>query len=278
MTDRALFIGIDAYKFSPLQGCVADAEALAKRVAFGWADDQQTEKFKWGDMSICTDKRAHSEGFKSRLSWLGDGLKRGDRMVLTYSGHGFHVPVRNEDSYEVDGLIEGLCPVNWDPDDDDSWIIDVDFIDVLSSIPEGVNAVAFLDSCFGGGMANRGTPADVVSRHYPIERIPDFMGRLEAAREKKVGIASLIRSGGFPHVAFIEGCQEWQTCSETTLGGTRRGVASYFMEQVMAKRCNDPLEDVVSSLADEIRAAGFQQVPRIVGPNEILSVPFGTRL
>lgn len=277
MTDRIVVAGIDTYEGAPLQGCVADAEEDAKKHAFGWAEGLFEElRFKWKDISLVTNHRAHSQGLKDRLGWLVQDLKAGDRAAFFFSGHGAFYPVRDKKYYEVDGLVEMLCPCDFKPDDDDTWLVDVDFVDYFDGIPAGVNFVIFLDSCFSGGMSNRGL-SNQASRHYPLESTPDFYVRLEAAREKAVKTAGLLRAGSFANVAVVECCQEDQTSSEANLDG-RRGVGTYFFWRTLEGMADKPLAEVVDATAAVIKRAGFAQVPRLTGPDAILSAPYMHRL
>lgn len=82
------------------------------------------------------------------------GLRRGDRFVLTYSGHGSFVPDRNGD--EIDGFDEVLCPSDYQS----RVVTDDDLSRVFDSAALGVRKTFLSDSCHSGTV-NRFAPLAV---------------------------------------------------------------------------------------------------------------------
>jgi hypothetical protein len=277
MTDRFLGIGINAYPGAPLRGCIPDIQQCCDLVVGGWGASELN--FSWRDLAACTDRRAHAEGFRARLIRLVAGAKPGDRLLFWYSGHGSQVPIRSDYSGEIDDLTEVLCPYDFSYDDEDTWIIDADFIDVFGSVPPGVNCVVVLDSCFSGGMVNQRAIGNVpTGRAYPIDSCIDFSVRLNGAKQGTIKPDSLIKTPKIPNVAFVLGCQEEQTCADAMIKEEYRGALSFYLWSAIAAFPDKSLADVVKIAARMLKNAEFNQVPSVVGPADLLSKPFMSKL
>lgn len=86
--DRALLIGIDKYPNLPnglqLTGSVNDAKFLANvaRDLWGFAPDQ---------IKLLLDQQATASNIRAAIEdWLIKGTQSGDRVLLTFSGHGYY--------------------------------------------------------------------------------------------------------------------------------------------------------------------------------------------
>lgn len=142
MAKKALLIGIN-YVDSPykLKGCHNDVGALRDlaiaRFAHYAADSLKsviTEKFGFpaANVKILRDSGKPGEEMPTKanimaaVSWLAEGAKPGDRLMMHFSGHGGQV--KDEDGDEEDGYdgtsstisffslsvtLEGLIPCDW---------------------------------------------------------------------------------------------------------------------------------------------------------------------
>jgi metacaspase-1 len=282
MKDSVLLIGINTYPGAPLNGCVPDIKAWCDRLVGGELEARGRDFKIDSNFAACTDERAHAMGYRERLARLVLDAKPGDRILFAYSGHGAQVPVR-DGMGEVDNEMEVLCPHDFTFDDQDTWITDVDFIDVFSQVPEGVNCTIVLDSCFSGGMfagaaKNRALEHPLRNRAFPLAGLVDYDVRKAAARARGVGVRKVIDRAALKNVAVIEGCQESQTCADAWLGVGYQGALTYYLLQALFDDLDRPLTETVAATAGKIKAAGFEQVPMVTGPELILSKPFGTRL
>ncbi len=117
MAKRAVLIGINKYQVpgSDLNGCVNDVKNLsgALRAYYG---------FKSKDITVLTDLQATKKAMQSAIQKLVVSGKKGDVLVLHYSGHGSNVPDDNGD--EADKRDEILCPTDLDWKDTlrDDWL------------------------------------------------------------------------------------------------------------------------------------------------------------
>jgi hypothetical protein len=279
MTTKVLIVGINKYPNAPLRGCYADAEDTANRL------------YKYGvgfrDQDGVTNERATCFGIGYRLMRLVRSLNPGDRGALFFSGHGFQLPMRNSD--EVDGMVEGLCPVDFDPDKPITWILDREFISMLDDIKDGVDFTVVLDSCFSGGMTDyryhtesdqdeiRTVKTGISSRAYPIEKRIDFKIRTEAAKERKIRPLPFIKSvsSSCPNVCFMVGCGEGQTCADAYFPDVRyRGAFTKMLWDTLAASPQLSRREVIEITREELKSAGFSQTPEIYGPDELILKPF----
>ncbi len=102
MTRQALLIGINRYKIpgADLRGCVNDVrnmEAVLTRHC----------GFKPGDITKLTDLAATKKAMQAAIRDLVRNARKGDVLLLHYSGHGSNVPDANGD--EADHRDEILC-------------------------------------------------------------------------------------------------------------------------------------------------------------------------
>src|SRR5688572_22831705 len=109
MAKRALLIGINKYLIpgADLRGCVNDVKDLSAALIEFYG-------FKRQDISMLLDGAATQKAMTAGIKALLRGAKKGDVLILHYSGHGSNVPDDNKD--EADGRDETLCPtdLNWD--------------------------------------------------------------------------------------------------------------------------------------------------------------------
>jgi hypothetical protein len=276
MTNLALGIGINTYPGAPLNGCVPDIKAFVDAIQTPDIMRDRVFTFEQDVVRACTDERADAQGFRDRLQATVTNAKPGDRIAIWYSGHGAQIPVRN-DAGEPDNEMEVLCPYDFSFDDSDSQIRDIDFIDLFANIPAGCNCTIILDSCFSGGMiaggSKNGRAFEVRSRSYQITNF-DLKLRAQAAKARKATVVRLARRAELSNIAVVEGCQEYQTCADAWIGAGYRGAFSYYLWQAIIDDPERPLVLSVNAAAGKLKSAGYEQIPMITGPEEILSKPY----
>src|SRR4029079_10464078 len=118
-----------------------------------------------GDISMLTDFDATKKAIEEAISRLVSGAKRGDVLLLHYSGHGSNVPDDNNRD-EPDNRDEILCPTDldwYDPLRDD-WLRSV--FDGLSA---GVSLTVITDCCHSGTITRAIEPPDapIIERYLP---------------------------------------------------------------------------------------------------------------
>ncbi len=112
------------------------------------ANDMHELLLENGFVSIkLTTKEATRESVKSAILDSAKTLKKGDIMVIYYSGHGGKVPnVRSEYDFEYDNIDETWCL--WD-----AQLIDDELRNLWASFEEGVRILLLSDSCHSGSIA-----------------------------------------------------------------------------------------------------------------------------
>ena len=154
---KAVLIGINAYKGSPLRGCINDVIVMQQLLVkqFG---------FKQENIRILTDKEATKANIINNTKWLTQGVTSGDSIVFHYSGHGSQVMVDDwSSSDETDGRDEILCPIdlNWkDP------LRDHELGNYFKRVPKDCTTLVVLDCCHSGtGLRDGCVPGELQSEY-----------------------------------------------------------------------------------------------------------------
>jgi hypothetical protein len=111
-----------------LFGCQADAENL----------NRYMEELGWPPAAVWRDGECTTERLRNWFTSAAAEAKRGDRVFVSYSGHGSQVKDRNGD--EPDKLDETLCMWNKQLTDDQ-----IRFL--LTRFRPGVRVMMFIDAC-----------------------------------------------------------------------------------------------------------------------------------
>jgi len=154
--DRALIIGINRYPYlSPreqLSGPVNDARAMAALARDIWG-------FRPGQIKLLIDEQATSSNIIAAIrNWLIEGTSPGDRVLLSYAGHGYHQPDDNND--ELDGLDETLVP--FDVRHDGVRLVNMISDDQIGRLLAGLggrDVMLVIDSCHSGTISRALEPA-----------------------------------------------------------------------------------------------------------------------
>jgi hypothetical protein len=118
-----------------LAGCINDAHDMQRlAVAQGFQS------------SVLLDDAATAEAVIAAISGAASCLVSGDTLFLTYSGHGSHVPDRNDD--EADGQDETWCLY-------DRMLLDDELNALWAQFAAGVRVLMLSDSCHSGTVARR---------------------------------------------------------------------------------------------------------------------------
>ena len=139
---KLLVLGINTYKsVSSLRGCVTDTETIKAMLV-------EVFTFPEKNVKTLTNEQVVKPEVKKQLTWLFQGTKPGDRVVLHFSGHGSYVA--DKDGDEDDGRDELIALYDMDFDDPNSYLIDDEIRAWTDTKPKGVELTIVLDNCNSG--------------------------------------------------------------------------------------------------------------------------------
>jgi len=267
MSKKALLIGINRYRIpgSDLRGCVNDVRNMQSVLTSYYG-------FQSADITLLTDLAATTKAMRTAIAGLVKGAKRGDVLLLHYSGHGSNVPDDNGD--EADRRDEILCPTDLDWKDPlrDDWLRTT-----LDKLPAGVSLTAIMDCCHSGTNTRAIQPPDAPSIPRYLPNPWDIMaeesnrtlrgkvvGQLRAsaraARKKTDAVNANISE------LLITGCRDTQTSADAYIGGTYNGALTYHLVQTI-KQAKGQLSyrELHSQTLQQVKKGGYDQVPQLEG-------------
>ncbi|MBK9308550.1 MAG: caspase family protein [Nitrospira sp.] len=267
MAKRAVLIGINKYQVpgSDLNGCVNDVKNLSGvlKTYYGF-----TEK----DITTLTDLKATKKAMQAAIQKLIKSGKKGDTLLLHYSGYGSNVPDNNGD--EADNRDEILCPtdLNWkDTFRDDS------LRKAFNKLRKGVNLTVIMDCCHSGTITRIITPPDVPRRERflpcPLDLMATESGRrLRGTLRGQLGKAprgrkrkSDIVHADIPEM-LISGCRATQTSADAHIGGTYNGALTYYLvESIKEVEGTLTYRELHQRTMAKLKAEDFDQVPQLEG-------------
>ncbi len=252
--NRALLIGINDYPDpeNRLEGCVNDVFLMSAVL--------QECGFRPEEIRVVLNDRATASGVLERLEWLLDGADDGQNRVLFYSGHGAQIPGYGANG-EPDRLDECLVPYDFDWSREHA-VVDNQFYELYSQLPEDARFLAILDCCHSGGMTRDGSarvrglnPPDDI-RHRALRWNPQlemWESRLEGfeggkglssdASSRSSDVCRLGRRSRATARAYqpilLEACREKQFSYEYRHGVTSYGAFTYSLAQVFRQARKD---------------------------------------
>ncbi|HQX83078.1 MAG TPA: caspase family protein [Vicinamibacterales bacterium] len=284
--DRAVIVGINAYPvrtsgplkdFTPLDGCVNDARAIADFVV-------RKRGFNRSQVRLLTDAAATRKAMVAALRWLVKGARPGDRLLFYYSGHGTPFPMPGPHAHRHK-LHDAICPVDFD------WtgprlITDLDFEQIFEPLPEGVEFLWICDSCFSGGLARDFRTARALGRGIRTVALHHTVVKaLRAARARRRGKpAGLRRVVHRLNGALIAAATVEEYSWDWAFGRPKRshGVLTHYLLKALNAPGGRtaPLDEVVARVARTIRKSTAEyrtQHPEAMGAPAVLARPFLAR-
>ena len=275
MAKKALLVGINRYRIpgADLRGCVNDVKNL-RTVLTTYCG------FAGKDIKTLTDYAATTKAMRDAIATLVKGAKKGDVLLLHYSGHGANVPDKNGD--EADRRDEILCPTDLDWKDPllDDWLRTT-----FDRLPAGVNFTVIMDCCHSGTNTRAILPPDapVIPRYLPNPwdlmatesgrnlrgKVKGSLRRSTPARRKKDIVAVNI-----PEV-LVTGCRDTQTSADAEIGGSFNGALTYnLVATIKAARGKLTYRELHAGTVKRLKKGGFSQVPQLEGRAPNLDRPF----
>lgn len=268
MARKALLIGINRYKIpgADLRGCVNDVTNLKRALI-------QFCGFTEANIKTLLDYRATKAAMQSGIQRLIEGAKRGDVLVLHYSGHGSNVPDKNGD--EADHRDEILCPTNLDWKDPllDDWLRTT-----FDKLPEGASLSVIMDCCHSGTCTRAIQPPDApkLERYLPS---PWDLAAAESGRDLKGEVrGTLVPDSRSPRAVqkdvvavnipevLITGCRDTQTSADAYIAGTYNGALTYYLvKAIQDTKGKATYRDLHQRTLALLRKGRYDQVPQLEG-------------
>lgn len=252
MTQRALCIGINDYPGtdSDLAGCVNDAD--------DWAAALGERGFT---VSMLKDSAATREAMLSAMREHVEGARRGDVVVVTYSGHGTWVPDQDRD--EKDMRDEALCPHDLMTS---GAIIDDELFDLFSERERGVRVVLISDSCHSGTVCRFAPrlgdrPGQV--RFLPPETFLRNEEQVALARRASAA-ASMSRSR--QSALLLAGCRDTEYSYDASFSSRPNGAFTYVALRTLQElNRTATYREWMARIRQQLPSASYPQTPQLDG-------------
>lgn len=249
----ALCIGINDYPGtgSDLSGCVNDAK--------DWTAALKARGFA---CETLLDDEATGDAIRDRLRRLAKQARKGDIVVVTYSGHGSYV--FDEDGDEESGVDGTWCPYDVDDNGD---LLDDELGKIFRSRAKGVRWVVISDSCHSGTVA-RLKPSRSATRRARFLAPRVFLDAAKGISNEK---ALRMRRGGNPPGAkdalLLAGCQEWEYSYDASFDGRANGAFSYTALRALEALAPEATYDEwYARIRQELPTEEYPQEPNLVDP------------
>lgn len=195
------------------------------------------------------DKEVTCEAFKECLEGIIKLLVPGDTFVIQYSGHGTQINDRHGD--EQDGLDEALYLY-------DGVFTDDIFNRILSTLPENINCLVLLDSCFSGtATRNIKTRKKYITLGNILSSTRNIRRFLKSKEEDMKWVV-------------ISGCSEDQTSADAFISGKYNGAFTYYL--VKAYKDDITIGEWFERLKRYLPSRLYPQIPTIEGMHRLFEV------
>ncbi|KAK0193115.1 caspase domain-containing protein [Armillaria mellea] len=274
----AVLIGIDAYKISPLRGCVSDALTMESYLVKDLGVPKEriqrllgpTEHRSLNDSTV--PSRAN---IISSLHSLVDNpqIECGDNIIIYFSGHGSCYSPSDLDHGAGMGSIEALCPIDReDLDADDVLIPDISDREINCILKEisrtKGNHITFILDCCHSGSVTRGIDESGTRTIPPLPRasLKSMLSTAEEAMKSFAGYHSILEEDWCPDMTshvVLAACKEYQFAREVK---GKDGFNGFFTQALLSTlRSNNLTEE--STYIDLIRAlpGATYQSPVVAG-------------
>jgi hypothetical protein len=269
MAKRAVLIGINRYRVpgADLRGCVNDVKNVQKVLTeyYGFAGK---------DITVMTDLKATKEAMQAAIQKLVAGARKGDVLLLHYSGHGSNVP--DDDGDEAEEREEILCPTDLDWKDPfrDDWLRKT-----FDKLKSGVSLTVIMDCCHSGTNTRA-----VLSRNEPIKQrylpSPWDLVAVESGRKLRGAVKRELRASSrakrkksdVVHAdireLLVTGCRDTQTSADAFIKGSYNGALTYYLvESIREAKGKLTYRELHKRTLAKLKGE-YDQVPQLEGRRE----------
>ena len=267
MAKKALLIGVNRYRVpgADLRGCVNDVKNLKSALGDHCG-------FAQSDIRVLTDLDATTKAIQKGIAALVASGKKGDVLLLHFSGHGSNVP--DADGDEADRRDEILCPtdLDWKAPLLDDWLRKA-----FDRVRAGVNLTVIFDCCHSGTATRAVFPPDAPSipRYLPSPwdlvasesgrslrgRAVSGLYRSRRAKRKKSDV--VIADIG---EVLVSGCRDTQTSADAYIDGSYNGALTYYLAAALrAEKGKVTYRELHEQTLKGLARGGYSQVPQLEG-------------
>ena len=268
---HALIIGIDAYPYSPLSGCVHDSEEIANYLDQTIPKDQLI-------LHHLKDTDATKDNIVQKFKELNEAAKEGDQVFIHYSGHGSRERANDEWFKTSDGKTEVIVTVDSMTEDYqlDNPLADKELRWLIHNLAKTKADITLLLDCCHSGGGTRDTPGrNIISRftnnnnnrgraenNYIFSKNDDVMSRLDGG-EKFEDIVSIGK-----HI-LLAGARNNQTAKELPVDGKQWGIFTYnILDVLKSSKGNISYSDLVKRASVRVINTVNNQNPQLESYNQ----------
>lgn len=205
MTKRALCIGINyPGTNAQLAGCVNDA-----------LDWQLLLSAQGYEVDLVLDQDATLQNVLAKMTDLVERSRFGDRIVVTYSGHGTWLP--DKDGDEADGRDEAMVMVDYLAG---GLLVDDTLHEVFSHTRLGVGALILSDSCHSGTLSRL---IDLGHRQSGRRKFVSPVEFMDLSLPRAVQMETVKASTPRYTTSLISGCRDTEYSYDTSFNGRPNG-------------------------------------------------------
>ena len=271
---RALLIGINKYKQSPLNGCINDVLIMRDILIKKYGVPESNIK-------VLLDEEVTKENFLKAF----ESLVYNDSPYkhFHYSGHGAQMPnsIVGSDR-EDDGMDEVICPYDFDWYKN-TYIVD-DTIDLILNHLDPKHHLSMVFDCCHSGTMHRSLyetiprsleiPLDILMKSNTKKDYDlNTMFNLNKRRKNKVsGLKSRISTNH--NVTIITGCKENQTSSDVRFPDRYQGALSFMLEATLLENPNIGFRELRDKCEEKLISYGFLQTPQLICREKNQDRPF----
>lgn len=257
----ALLIGINAYDFAPLQGCVTDVDLQRQLL---------TNRFGFNpkDILTLTDTQATRGNILAAFEeHLIKQAKPGDVVLFHFSGHGSRVNDPDCDNPQDKCQNSTFVPVDYKEPTKSGVVQDImgHTLFLLMYAVKTENLTVVLDSCHSGG----GTRGNIRVRSRPVasdsplqavsaerEYQQQWLSRLNLSPQEFIAK----RKAGVAKGVVLAAARSDQTAADASIGDFSAGAFTYTMTQYLWQQTgNAPFGSVLPNIARNISHLSSQQ-------------------
>jgi len=258
---RALLIGIDDYTKRPLDGCVADAELMARiiRERFAFAD---------ANVTVLRNRQASRDAVLSELDALIDATSSDDTAFFFYAGHG--ALAKNVDQSEASGW-DNTLNVCEDPRED---IYDYEIEARLQALSERTRyTVMIVDACNSATITRDVTDPGTAKERWNEPLLHTATSALDLGRHAVSGTRAV---AGY---TLITACRDDEIAKEAVMVGEtteHHGALTWALATELQQAAEGATwRDVFERVAMAVTKRYSDQHPQIEGRVDLEL--FGTR-